>query len=67
MIRDPVPALLARAAERLGGEFTHLPPVESAELTRRNKPPLFPGFWTRPLIAWPTTIPTSIRCMPGRC
>src|SRR3954464_5563900 len=33
MIRDPVPALLARAAERLGHEFSYLPAVESAELT----------------------------------
>src|SRR3954465_8733868 len=33
MIRDPVPALLARAAERLGNEFSYLPAVESAELT----------------------------------
>jgi tyrosine decarboxylase / aspartate 1-decarboxylase len=33
MTRDPVPALLARAAERLLGEFADLPPVEPAEFT----------------------------------
>src|SRR3954463_15336710 len=33
VIRDPVPALLARAAERLGNEFAYLPAVELAELT----------------------------------
>src|ERR1700726_1196400 len=30
MIDDPVPALLARATERLGEEFGHLPPWDSA-------------------------------------
>lgn len=33
MTRDPVPALLTRAAERLSEEFPHLPPVESATPT----------------------------------
>jgi tyrosine decarboxylase / aspartate 1-decarboxylase len=32
MAHDPVPALLARAAERLGEQFTTLPAVESADL-----------------------------------
>src|SRR4051794_5706490 len=33
MIHDPLPDLLRRAAERLAGEFSHLPDVGSNELT----------------------------------